>query len=57
MGLVLICATQVMASPVIYFEGVLTDQGATSANAKVYLQGLKTVKISINTSANLSSNS
>ncbi|NBV83911.1 hypothetical protein EBR57_07320, partial [bacterium] len=42
------------ASPILYFEGILTDQGATSGNAKVYLQGLRRVNITINTSANLS---
>ena len=57
LNMLFLCAIPLSASPVIYFEGVLTDQGATSANAKVYLQGLKTVNISINTSANLSINS
>jgi hypothetical protein len=53
----LVTASAVFSSPILYFEGLLTNQGATTGDSKVFLEGTHDVHISINSGASLSSRS
>ncbi|NDC83611.1 hypothetical protein EB093_08140, partial [bacterium] len=51
---IVVIGVSVYASPVLYFEGVLTNQGPVSGNTSAFLDSVYTVHIAIKADVNLS---